>query len=75
MSGTLAPRHFVTTDPNDRERATGADLAAASISIAAACVVATANTRRFLQIDEAFPLPVLFNAFGQTWHLESREMS
>jgi predicted nucleic acid-binding protein len=72
MHETPALRHFITTDPNAREQANGADLAIAAISITAGCVVVTENTRHLLQIDKAFPLPGLFNPIDQTWHVEPK---
>jgi predicted nucleic acid-binding protein len=72
MHETPELRHFITTHPSAREQATGADLAIAAISITANCVVATDNTRHFLQIDKAFPLPGVFNPIDQTWHVEPR---
>jgi toxin FitB len=68
-----ALRHFITTDPSARGQATGADLAIAAIAITAGYTVATANTRHFLQIHEAFPLTGLFNPFDQTWRVEPSE--
>jgi predicted nucleic acid-binding protein len=73
MHETPALRHFITTDPNAREQATGADLAIAAISITAGCVVVSENTRHLLQIDKAFPLPGLFNPIDRTWHVEPNQ--
>jgi toxin FitB len=70
MYETPTLRHFITTDPNARDQATGSDLAIAAIAITAGYAVATANTRHFLQIHQAFPLTGLFNPFEQTWHVE-----
>jgi predicted nucleic acid-binding protein len=67
MYETPGLRHFVITDPNAREQATGADLSIAAIAIATGGVVASANTRHFRQINDHFPLPGLFNPFDQSW--------
>lgn len=67
MYATPGLRHFVVTDPNAREQATGADLSIAAIAIATGSVVASGNVRHFRQINEVFPLAGLFNPFDQTW--------
>ena len=69
MYETPALRHFVITDPNAREQATGADLAIAAIAIAHAASIATRNVRHFLQINACFPLPGLFDPVAQAWHV------
>lgn len=64
-----ALRHFIVTDPQAREQATGADLAIAAIAIAVNATVATHNVGHFLQINAVFPLPGLFDPLDQTWHV------
>lgn len=72
MYETPALRHFIVSDPRAKEPATGSDLSIAAIAIAAGATVATANVRHFLQINQCFPLPGLFNPVDQAWHLEPR---
>lgn len=69
MYETPGLRHFVIIDPAASDPATGADLAIAAIAIATTSTVATGNVRHFLQINQFFPLPGLFNPFDQTWHI------
>jgi hypothetical protein len=70
MYETPALRHFIITDPAAKAQATGADLAIAAIAIAAEAVLATVNTRHFLQIHQAFSLPGLFNPASGEWAVE-----
>lgn len=69
MHETPALRHFVLTDPQAKEQATGADLAIAAIAITAGAAVATGNAKHFLQINAWFPLPGLFDPMAQAWHV------
>jgi len=72
MYETAALRHFIITNPQAKDQATGADLAIAAIAITANATVATNNVRHFLQIHAAFPLPGLFDPLDQTWHVQPR---
>jgi len=69
MYETAALRHFIITDPQAKEQATGADLAIAAIAIAAGAAVATGNAKHFLQINACFPLPGLFEPMAQVWYV------
>jgi toxin FitB len=69
MYETPALRHFVITDPKAKDPATGSDLAIAAIAIAANAAVATNDIGHFLQINDVFPLPGLFDPLNQTWHV------
>jgi hypothetical protein len=62
-------RHFVVTDPNARNAATGADLAVAAIAIAEGRVLATDNIGHLLEIHDVIPLPGLFNPLDGEWHV------
>lgn len=66
-------RHFVATDPNAKNPATGADLAVAAIAIAEGGTVVTDNVGHFLQIHDEFPLPGLFNPLDSEWHVRPRD--
>ena len=65
-----AVRNFTLTDRQAKTQATGADLAIAAIAKEAGAAVATANIGHFLQISALFPLPGLFDPFGQAWHIQ-----
>jgi toxin FitB len=69
MYETPALRHFIVTDRQARRQATGTDLAISAIAIVNNGIVATTNIRHFLQINEHFRLPGLFDPIAQAWHL------
>ncbi len=65
-------RHFIITDPQAKNQATGADLAIAAIAITVDASVVTNNVKHYLQIHAVFPLHGLFDPTSQIWHIEPK---
>ena len=67
MYATPALQNFVRTRDKSNRLTTGEDLYIAAVAIARGAVVTTRDVDDFLQIDEHFPLPGIFNPATGDW--------